>query len=165
MFIVCMSSTRVLVWVRGKVEQKRSLICCVFGHARSKFFPPLPSPSRSPNKASLRMARPFMHLTLLQVACCHIETEPKLFIIEHNWCHTSSFRFCMTYLWSANILSTCWSRSCGWSKVFQLKPVAYYLSPFLHSTLCQENLDGVPPLGANSWVTIFSRIQPNISFP
>ncbi len=31
-----MSSVRVLVWVRGKVEQKRSLTFCVFGQIRSK---------------------------------------------------------------------------------------------------------------------------------
>jgi len=30
-FVVCMSSARVFVWVRGKVEQKRSLTFCVFG--------------------------------------------------------------------------------------------------------------------------------------
>jgi hypothetical protein len=35
-FVVCMSSTRVLVWVRGRVEQKRSLTFCVFGQIRSK---------------------------------------------------------------------------------------------------------------------------------
>jgi hypothetical protein len=31
MFIVYMSSARVLVWVRGRAEQKRSLTFCVFG--------------------------------------------------------------------------------------------------------------------------------------
>jgi len=36
MFVVCMSSARMLVWVRGKVEQKRSLTFYVFGHIRSK---------------------------------------------------------------------------------------------------------------------------------
>jgi hypothetical protein len=30
-FVVHMSSTKVLVWVRGKAEQKRSLALCVFG--------------------------------------------------------------------------------------------------------------------------------------
>jgi hypothetical protein len=37
-FVVCMSSARVLVWVRGKVEQKRSLTFCVFRQIRSKCF-------------------------------------------------------------------------------------------------------------------------------
>jgi hypothetical protein len=35
-FVVYMSSARVLVWVRGRVEQKRSLTFCVFGQIRSK---------------------------------------------------------------------------------------------------------------------------------
>jgi hypothetical protein len=35
-FVVCMSLVRVLVWVRGKAKQKRSLIFCVFGQTRSK---------------------------------------------------------------------------------------------------------------------------------
>jgi hypothetical protein len=35
-FVVCMSSTRMLAWVRGRVEQKRSLTFCVFEHIRSK---------------------------------------------------------------------------------------------------------------------------------
>jgi len=33
-FVVCMSSARVLVWVRSRVEQKRSLTFCVFGQIR-----------------------------------------------------------------------------------------------------------------------------------
>jgi len=45
---------------------------------------PLPSPSRSPDKASLRMARPSTHLALPQVVCCHTKTEPKLFTVEHS---------------------------------------------------------------------------------
>jgi hypothetical protein len=36
MFVVYMSSTRVLLWVRGKAKQKRSLTFCVFGQTRSK---------------------------------------------------------------------------------------------------------------------------------
>ncbi len=35
-FVVCMSSARMLVWVRGRVEQKRSLTFYVFGQIRSK---------------------------------------------------------------------------------------------------------------------------------
>jgi hypothetical protein len=37
-FVVCMSSARVLVWVRGRVEQKHSLIFCVFGLKKNKCF-------------------------------------------------------------------------------------------------------------------------------
>jgi hypothetical protein len=47
-------------------------------------FHPLPSPSRNLDKASQRMARPFMHLALPQAMCCHIETELELSTIEHN---------------------------------------------------------------------------------
>jgi hypothetical protein len=36
--VVCMSSTRVLMWVRHRVEQKRPLTFCVFGQIRSKCF-------------------------------------------------------------------------------------------------------------------------------
>ncbi len=38
MFVVCMSSAKVLVWVRGRVEQKCFLIFCVLGQTRSKCF-------------------------------------------------------------------------------------------------------------------------------
>ncbi len=38
MFIVCTSLARVLVWVRGRVEQKHSLTFCVFGQTKSKCF-------------------------------------------------------------------------------------------------------------------------------
>jgi hypothetical protein len=31
MFVVCMNLARVLVWARGRVEQKRSLTFCVIG--------------------------------------------------------------------------------------------------------------------------------------
>jgi hypothetical protein len=45
---------------------------------------PQPSPNPSLNKATLRMARLSMHLALLQATCCHIETGPELFAIEHS---------------------------------------------------------------------------------
>jgi hypothetical protein len=38
MFIIYMSSTRVLVWVKGRAEQKCSLTFYVFGQTRSKCF-------------------------------------------------------------------------------------------------------------------------------
>ncbi len=37
-FIVCMSTTRVLVWVRGMAKQKCSLTFCVFGQTMSMCF-------------------------------------------------------------------------------------------------------------------------------
>jgi hypothetical protein len=36
MFVICMNSARVLMWVRGRVEQKRSLTFCVFEQIRNK---------------------------------------------------------------------------------------------------------------------------------
>ncbi len=35
-FVVCINLIRVLMWVRGRAEQKRSLIFCVFGQTRNK---------------------------------------------------------------------------------------------------------------------------------
>jgi hypothetical protein len=43
---------------------------------------PLPSPSRSLDKTSLRMARPSMHLALPQAACCHTEIELDFSAVE-----------------------------------------------------------------------------------
>jgi hypothetical protein len=57
-----------------------------------------PSPNRSLDKASLCMAHLSTHLALLQATCCHTETGLELFAVEHNWCHTSSFCSCTTYL-------------------------------------------------------------------
>jgi hypothetical protein len=98
MFVVCMSSTRMLMWVRSRAKQKHSLTFCVFGQTRSKCFHHLPSPSRNPNKGFMRMARLSTHLTLPQVACCHNEIRPKLSTVEHSCCHTSSFHFHTTHI-------------------------------------------------------------------
>jgi hypothetical protein len=129
-----------------------------------------PSPNRSFDKASQRMARLSTHLTLPRVVSCHTETEPKLSAVKHNWCHTSSFHSRMTYPWNVRILSTRQSQSLDWWKAFQWKPIAYYASPFLHLTLCGGNLEGpflttiksgtenLPPPWADSWVAIFARI-------
>ncbi len=37
-FVICMNSTRVLMWVGGKVEHNRSLTFYVFGQVRSKCY-------------------------------------------------------------------------------------------------------------------------------
>ncbi len=63
-----------LMWVRGKAKQKRSLTFCVFGQTRSMCSSPLPSPSRNLDKAFQRMARLSTHLALPQAVCCHTET-------------------------------------------------------------------------------------------
>ncbi len=138
---------------------------------------PRPSPNRSLDKASQRMARLSTHLALPWVVNCHTETGPKLSAVEHNWCHTSSFHSHMTYPWNVGILFARQSQSFDWWRAFQWKPTAYYASPFLYSTLCGGNLEGpfltmiesgaenLPPPRAHSWVTIFSQIQPNFFFP
>jgi hypothetical protein len=84
MFVVCMSSTIVLVWVRGRAEQKRSLTFCVFGQTRSKCFSSFTFPNCNPNKASMCMACLSMHLALLQTARCHTEIRPELSTAKHS---------------------------------------------------------------------------------
>jgi hypothetical protein len=65
-FVVYMSPIGVLLWVRGKAEQKHSITFCVFGQTRrASALHTLPSPSHNIDKASQYMARLFMHLALL----------------------------------------------------------------------------------------------------
>jgi len=47
-------------------------------------FHPLPSPNRSLDKTSMRMACLSTHLALPQVVCCHTETGLELSIAEHQ---------------------------------------------------------------------------------
>jgi hypothetical protein len=56
---------------------------CIWNSSKATTLHPLPSPNCNLDKTSLRMARPSTNLTLFQVACCHIEIEPKLFATEH----------------------------------------------------------------------------------
>jgi hypothetical protein len=76
-----------------------------FDKQRANVFHPLPSLSRNTDKASLHMARPSTHLALLQAVCCHAKTGPELFPAEHNWCHRNNFHSCMTYPWSASVIT------------------------------------------------------------
>jgi hypothetical protein len=66
----------VLVWVRGRPN--KSVPSVYLDMQGLNVFQPLPSPGHNLDKASLRMARLSMHLTLPQAACCHTETEPEL---------------------------------------------------------------------------------------
>jgi hypothetical protein len=86
-----MNLTRMLVCVKGRAKLKHSLTFCVFEIQGISVFHPLPSPSHSLDKTSLRMASLSTHLALPQAACCHIETMPKFFVAEHSWCDTSIF--------------------------------------------------------------------------
>jgi hypothetical protein len=89
MFIICMSSMRVIMGVKGRAKQKAFSNFLYLDRQGASAFHPLPSSSCSPDKASLRMAHPFTHLALLQVASYHTEIEPELFIIKHSRLHIS----------------------------------------------------------------------------
>jgi len=58
-FVIYMSSTRVLVWVRGRVEQKRSLTFCVFGQMRSKCSSSSTFPKSQPQQSLSAYGTPF----------------------------------------------------------------------------------------------------------
>jgi hypothetical protein len=59
MFVVCMSSARVLMWVRGKAKQKCSLTFCVFRHTRNKCFSSSTFPKSQPRQSLLTYGTPF----------------------------------------------------------------------------------------------------------
>ncbi len=59
MFVVCMSSTRMIVWVKGRVEQMRSLTFYVFVQARSKCSSSSTFPKSPPQQSLLTYGTPF----------------------------------------------------------------------------------------------------------
>ncbi len=59
MFVVCMSSTIVLMWARGRVEQKRSLTFYVFGQIRNKCFSSSTFPKSQPRQNLSAYGTPF----------------------------------------------------------------------------------------------------------
>jgi hypothetical protein len=58
-FVVYMSSTRVLVWVKGRVEQKHSLTFYVFGQIRSKCSSSSTFPKSQPRQSLFMYGTPF----------------------------------------------------------------------------------------------------------
>jgi hypothetical protein len=62
MFMVCMNSTR--VWVKGKVEQKRSLTFCVFGQTRSKCSSSSTFHKSQPRQSLFAYGTPFHALSI-----------------------------------------------------------------------------------------------------
>jgi hypothetical protein len=58
-FVVCKSLARVLMWVRGRVEQKHSLIFCVFGQIRSKCSSSSTFPKSQPRQSLSTYGTPF----------------------------------------------------------------------------------------------------------
>jgi len=63
-----MSLARVLVWVRGRVEQKCSLTFCVFGQIRSKCFSSSTFPKSRPRQSLLVYGTPF-HAPSIASSC------------------------------------------------------------------------------------------------
>ncbi len=59
MFVVYMSLTRVLVWVRGRVKQNRSLTFYVFGQIRSKCSSSSTFPKSQPRQSLSVYGTPF----------------------------------------------------------------------------------------------------------
>jgi hypothetical protein len=58
-FIVCMNSTRVLVWVKGRAKQKHFLTYCVFGQTRSKCSSSSTFPKSQPWQSLFVYGTPF----------------------------------------------------------------------------------------------------------
>ncbi len=142
-FVVCMSSTRVFVWVRGRVEQKRSLTFCVFGQIRSKCFSSFTFPKSQPRQSLSVYGTPFHALS----------TASSCVLPHRNWAR--AFRS-WTQLMSHKYLSlsydiplkhkylVCTLVLISWLvKKISMKASRILSFIFLHSTLCGENLEGV----------------------
>jgi hypothetical protein len=110
-FVVCMSLTRVLVWVKGRAKQKCSLTFYVFGHTRSKCFSSFTFPKSQPWQSFFTYGTPFHAPNITSSCVLPHQNRARAF---RSRCHISSFRTHTTYLWSTNILSACWSWFYGW---------------------------------------------------
>ncbi len=104
-FVVSMSSARLLVGVRGKAEQKRSLTFCVFGQARSRCFSSSTFPKSQLRQNLSVYGTPFHAPSTTSSCVLSHQNWARTFHNWHSWCHTSSFRSHMTYPWNASILS------------------------------------------------------------
>jgi hypothetical protein len=82
MFIVCMSLARVLMWVRGRAKQKRSLIFCVFGHTRSKCFSSFTFPKSQLRWNLFAYGMPF-HTSNITSSC--VLPHQNWANVFHNW--------------------------------------------------------------------------------
>jgi hypothetical protein len=107
MFVVSMSSIGLLVWVRGKAEQKRSLTFCVFGQARSRCSSSSTFPKSQLRQNFSTYGTPFHAPNTTSSCVLPHRNRARTFRSWHSWCHTSSFHSHMTYPWSASILSIC----------------------------------------------------------
>ncbi len=64
MFVVYMNLTRMLVWVRGKAEQKCSLTISVFGQTKSKCSSSSTFPKSQPRQRLFAYGAPFHALNI-----------------------------------------------------------------------------------------------------
>jgi hypothetical protein len=143
-FIVCMSSSRVFVWVKGKVEQKHSLTFCVFGHTRSRCSSSSTFPKSQPRQSLSMYGTPFHAPSTASSCVLPHRNRTKAF---YSWTQLMSHKY---LLLSYDIplkrkYIVCTLVPILWLvKSFQWKPTAYP-SLLLHSTLCGEDLEGVGP--------------------
>ncbi len=90
MFVVCMRLARVLVWVRGKVEQKCSLIFCVFGQARSKCSSSSTFPKSQPRQNLSAYGTPFHEPNTTSSCVLPHQNQATVFrswtqLMSHKW--------------------------------------------------------------------------------
>ncbi len=90
MFIVCMSSARMFMWVRGTVEQKRSLTFCVFGHIRSKCSSSSTFPKSQPRQSLSTYGTPFHALSTASSCVLSHRNRARVF---HSWTQLMSQKY------------------------------------------------------------------------
>jgi hypothetical protein len=82
MFVVCMSLARMLVWVRGRAEQKHSLTFYVFGQTRSKCSSSSTFPKSQPRQSLSTYGAPFHALSTTSSCMLPHWNRARTF---HNW--------------------------------------------------------------------------------
>jgi hypothetical protein len=88
-FVVCMSSTRVLVWVRGRAEQKHSLTFCVFGQTRNKCSSSSTFPKSQPWQSLYAYGMPFHAPSTTSSCVLPHQNQAKAF---HSWTQLMSHK-------------------------------------------------------------------------
>jgi hypothetical protein len=110
MFVICMNLARMVVCVRGRVEQKRSLTFYVFKQTKSKCFSSSTFPKSQPRQSLFAYGTPF-----------HALSTTSSYVLPHwNW--TRAFRT-WTQLISHKWLSLLYNIS------LKLKYLVYTLVP------------------------------------
>jgi hypothetical protein len=91
-----MSSTRVLMWVRGRAEQKRSLNFCVFGETTSKCFSSSTFPKLQPQQSLFVYGTPFHTPNTTSSYMLPHRNRAKVF---RNWTQFMSHSLAFTLIW------------------------------------------------------------------